>query len=319
MALLAAGVITWSFWQHPTPAPVKRFTLSVTSNYDPVAEGGARMVISPNGQDFVYLGVVRGEQRIYHRRLDQTETRALAGTQGASRLFFSPDGKWVGFHADDQLKKVPLAGGSPQVICDVTDVEVLGATWGPDDDIIFGSRGPCSWSPDGKVLAYIQRATSGSDIWLLPLGGKPESFLATPAREIQPAFSPNGQWLAFTSDRSGRDEVYIAPYPGGQLMEQISPAGGSEPMWARESGELFYRSGDKMMLVAIETKPSLQVGAPRFLFEGSYARPPVSSANYDVTADGQRFVMVQEKRVPNQLQVVVNWFEELKRLVPTGE
>ena len=74
-----------------------------------------------------------------------------------------------------------------------------------------------------------------------------------------------------------------------------------------------------MMGVAIETKPSLQVGAPRLLFEGSYARPLLSffPANYDVTPDGQRFVMVPEKRVLNQLQVVVNWFEELKRLVPT--
>jgi len=188
---------------------------------------------------------------------------------------------------------------------------------------------PCSWSPDGKVLAYClssysihQVATATSnDIWLLPLGGEPEPFLATPANEAQPAFSPNGRWLAFTSDRSGRNEVYIAPYPGGEPKEQISPAGGSEPMWARESGELFYRSGDKMMVVTIETNPTLQVTTPRLLFEGSYAGPPFSflPANYDVTPDGQRFVMVPEKRVLNQLQVVVNWFEELKRLVPTGE
>ena len=104
-------------------------------------------------------------------------------------------------------------------------------------------------------------------------------------------------------------------------MEQISPAGGSEPLWARESGELFYRSGDKIMVVATETKSSLQVGTPGLLFEGSYARPQFGffPANYDVTADGQRFVMVQEERVLNQLQVVVNWFAELKRLVPTGE
>ena len=92
-------------------------------------------------------------------------------------------------------------------------------------------------------------------------------------------------------------------------------------MWARESRELFYRSGDKMMVVTIETNPTLQVGTPRLLFEGSYARPLYlpSPALYDVTPDGQRFVMVQEKRVVNRLQVVVNWFEELKRLVPTGE
>ena len=76
-ALLAAGIMTWSFWQDPAPAPVKRVTLNLYSDYDPQTPGGYRMVVSPSGQDLVYLGLDKGVGRIYHRRLDQTETRAL--------------------------------------------------------------------------------------------------------------------------------------------------------------------------------------------------------------------------------------------------
>ena len=84
----------------------------------------------------------------------------------------------------------------------------------------------------------------------------------------------------------------------------------------QESGELFYRSGDKMMVATIETRPTLQVGTPRVLLEGAYASGflSISPASYDVTPDGQRFVMVREKRVPRQLQLVLNWFEQLTRL-----
>ena len=90
-------------------------------------------------------------------------------------------------------------------------------------------------------------------------------------------------------------------------------------MWARNSGELFYRNGDKMMVVTIGSSKTLQLATPQTLFEGSYANGyvPDATAFYDVTPDGQRFVMVREKRFQDQFQVVVNWFEELKRLAPT--
>ena len=102
-------------------------------------------------------------------------------------------------------------------------------------------------------------------------------------------------------------------------MLKVSRKGGTEPVWGRE--ELFYRSANQMMAVPVETKTTFQAGTARVLFGGSYQRTRLSSAaNYDVTPDGQRFLMVQRRESPrDQLQVVPNWFEELKRLAPTDK
>jgi len=117
-------------------------------------------------------------------------------------------------------------------------------------------------------------------------------------------------------------EVYVQPYPGPGGKRQISADGGDEPVWARNGRELFYRSGDRMMAVDISTQPTFSAGNPQVLFEGQY--PSVDSlwANYDVSPDGQRFLMLKEKEQPQaaltQVHVVLNWFEELKRRVPVG-
>ena len=113
------------------------------------------------------------------------------------------------------------------------------------------------------------------------------------------------------------------PYPGPGGKWQISTEGGREPAWNPNGRELFYRTGDKMMAVDIATKPGLTVGKPRMLFEGQYVPAPGSSPNYDVSPDGQRFLMLKHgeagEAVPTQINVVLNWFEELKRRVPTGK
>jgi hypothetical protein len=127
---------------------------------------------------------------------------------------------------------------------------------------------------------------------------------------------------AYISDESGRYEIYVQPYPGPGGKWQISTEGGMEPVWNRNGRELFYRSGDKMMAVDVTTLPSFSVGKPKMLFEGRYARSPCPTSNYDVSPDGQRFLMLkpteQEQSTPTQINVVLNWFEELKRRVPTG-
>jgi hypothetical protein len=113
--------------------------------------------------------------------------------------------------------------------------------------------------------------------------------------------------------------VYVQPFPGPGGKVQISTDGGTEPVWTR-NGELFYRNGDKMMAVEIATQPTLRAGQPRLLFSGPY-RGGGASANYDVTPDGQRFLMVKDSAqatTVTQINVVLNWFEELKRRVPAG-
>jgi Tol biopolymer transport system component len=165
--------------------------------------------------------------------------------------------------------------------------------------------------------------TTGIDIWVLRLGDrKAQPFLQTPFNEGAPRFSPDGRWLAYTSDESGRYEVYVQPYPGPGGKWLISTEGGTEPVWNRNGRELFYRAGDKMMAVDIATQPGFSAGNPRMLFDGPYALSPAAPPNYDVSPDGQRFLMLkpveQAGAAPTQINVVLNWTEELKRLVPTG-
>jgi hypothetical protein len=183
---------------------------------------------------------------------------------------------------------------------------------------------PFSWSPDGQLLAFIElNPTTGFDIWVLRLSDrKAQPFLRTRFNETAPRFSPDGRWLAYISDESGRFEIYVQPYPGPGGKWQISTEGGMEPVWNRNGRELFYRNGGKMMAVDIATQPGFAAGKPRMLFEGPYELPPIPIANYDVSPDGQRFLMLkpsEQETAPTQINVVLNWFEELKQKVPTGK
>jgi serine/threonine protein kinase/Tol biopolymer transport system component len=195
------------------------------------------------------------------------------------------------------------------------------------------TQAPMSWSPNGQVLAFIEvNPTTGRDIWMLrmsdPVLGpgqvrNPQLFLQTPFTESAPRFSPDGRWLAYVSDESGRFEIYVQPYPGPGGKWQISTEGGTEPVWNPNGRELFYRSGDKMLAVEVATQQGFTAGKPRMLFEGKYEPAPATFPNYDVSADGQRFLMLklveQAEAAPTQMNVVLNWFEELKQKVPTGK
>ena len=138
-------------------------------------------------------------------------------------------------------------------------------------------------------------------------------------------FSADGSLLAYMSNETGRDEVYVQPFSvtGPRWKRQVSVGGGAEPVWAPDSRDLFYRNGDKMMAVAIETEPELSVGTPRTLFEGRFLPVPSGAApgsSYDISPDGERFLMIKREQdlVPTQINVILNWFEELKRLAPTN-
>jgi hypothetical protein len=115
----------------------------------------------------------------------------------------------------------------------------------------------------------------------------------------------------------------VRPFPGPGGKWQISTEGGVEPVWARNGRELFYRNGDKMMAAAVETKPTFAAAKPQLLFERHYEASPQSFlANYDVSPDGQRFLMVkagEQESAATQINVVLNWADELRRLAPTGK
>ncbi len=190
-------------------------------------------------------------------------------------------------------------------------------------------QNPGSWSPDGQFLAFHQQPSVGSsptnrDILILPLEGerKPQSILQTQFNELAPVFSPDGRWLGYVSDESGRNEIYVRPFPKVEEGKwQISTDGGVEPRWAPNGGELFYRtgSGRQMMAVDITTEPTFRAGSRSLLFKETYLSGNIGGAFYDVTPDGQKLLMVQMQDTGStQINVVLNWFEELKRLVPTN-
>ena len=182
-----------------------------------------------------------------------------------------------------------------------------------------------SWSPDGQVLAFheVGNPTTGNDLWVLRLSDrKAQPFLRTRFNESAPQFSPDGHWLAYSSNESGRFEIYVQPYPGPGGKWQVSTDGGMEPVWNRNGRELFYRNGDKMIAVDVVTQTVFSAGKPRMLFEGPYLPSAGNSPNYDVSPDGQRFLMVkapEREQISSQINVVQNWFEELKQKVPTGK
>ena len=197
---------------------------------------------------------------------------------------------------------------------------------------------PGSWSPDGKFLAYTVQGSTGADIWVLSLEEerRAEPFLAMPTDEYTPMFSPDGRWLAYVSQESGQSEVYLQRYPGGGNKVQISGGGGLTPVWARGGQSLFYQTVQGVMVLSITTEPELQIGSPTLLFnrgnpvaslDGQRAAVPYArrasnwGAMYDVAPQGDRLLMVYQEEDPGtatEVQVVQNWFEELKRLVPTN-
>jgi eukaryotic-like serine/threonine-protein kinase len=145
-----------------------------------------------------------------------------------------------------------------------------------------------SWSSDGQLLGLNQiNPVTGRDIWVLRLKDrKAEPFLVTRFTEGAPDFSPDGRWLTYVSDESGRPEIYVQPYPGPGGKWQISTDGGTEPLWSRSGRELFYRSGARMMAVDVTTQPTFSAGKPRILFDRQYfATPfPQTFPRYDATA-----------------------------------
>jgi len=268
--------------------------------------------LSPDGRQVAVEIAEQGHQVWTYNLSRETLTRFTFEGNSNTTPSWTPDGKRIAFPS---TKEGPqnlfwqLADGSG-------GLERLNTS--------EYTQNPSSWSPDGQLLAFIEvNPTTGYDIWVLRMSDrKAEPFLRTPFNESVPQFSPDGRWLAYISDESGRYEVYVQPYPGPGGKWQISTDGGTEPVWNRNGRELFYRSGDKIMVVDIATQPGFSAGKPRMLFQGQYVPTALTLPYYDVSADGQRFLMLkaseQAGAAPTQIIVVQNWFEELKQKVPVG-
>jgi eukaryotic-like serine/threonine-protein kinase len=225
---------------------------------------------------------------------------------------WTPDGKRVAFRNVNESGQygifwAPADGSAPP--------EQLLATGGPVT--------PGSWLPDGSALLFYGITSELQGTCVLPIQRAPADSARTPQsivkNSLNPQVSPDGRWLAYQS----AGQVFVQPFPGLVGRWQISNDGGNSPRWARNGRELFYRNGQKMMAVDIETKEAFRAGTPKLLFEGQYLGGPVGlqpGIGYDVSSDGKRFLMIKPDSEPNaaQLQVVENWFDELRRRVATA-
>ena len=316
---------------NPSQAVDYAFSNSGTLVYVPIQTDGQRLVwvdregtervvtqeqrefatprISPDGRQVsvtIYDDDGRGDVWIYSIEQDSFSRLTFEGDLNATQSW-SPDGKWIAFqYRSEGFRSVhrQLADGSgpPQQLTTPTPV----------------AQHADSWSPDGRVLAVL----SDGNIWVVPIDGEGElqPLINSPdVFDCCSQFSPNGKWLAYVSQERGQQNVYVSPYPKPDVKYLVSDEeGGAQPVWSPDGRELFYRSGSKMMVAAVQTEPSFSVVKPRLLFEGSYVFSQFSPGKqyYDISPDGQQFVMIKEAGQA-QINVVLNWFEELKRLVPT--
>ena len=178
---------------------------------------------------------------------------------------------------------------------------------------------PYAFTPDGKQLVFLE-VGQNRDLGVLSLEGSSEPLLATEFAERNAEISPDGRWLAYESNASGQNEIYVRPFPNvedGQWL--ISSGGGTRPLWAPDGRELFYLApGARLMAVDVQTEPSFAPGNAEEVFAGYYA--PAGGRPYDISPDGERFLMIKESAGVDSTEfiTVINWHEELLRLVPVN-
>jgi Tol biopolymer transport system component len=184
---------------------------------------------------------------------------------------------------------------------------------------------PYSWSKDGKILVLweITRNPMQTDIGMLSMEGNHarQGLLQEKHNEQDPHVSPDGKWMAYVSGESGKAGIYLRPFPDVNKNKwPVSTDVGFSPLWSPDGREIFYRLGDAIMAVRVETEPTVKLGKPTVLFRGTFfSRMGITP--WDISPDGRRFLMVKEAKTmeveaPRKINVVVNWFEELKQRVP---
>lgn len=182
---------------------------------------------------------------------------------------------------------------------------------------------PESLTRDGSTLLFsTSSSTNGEDLWITSLATPKQAkpFLATQFYESDATISPDGRWVAYQSTESGKSEIYVRDFPGGSSRVQVSIDGGSEPVWARNGRELFYRTGRKLISVPVKPGADFVPGPSSVLLQGDFTVGN-QVPGYDVSPDGQKFYFVQQDpktQQPANVNLILNWSEELKHLVPGG-
>ncbi|HEX9725670.1 MAG TPA: protein kinase [Vicinamibacteria bacterium] len=262
--------------------------------------------LSPDGRWLAMQMDAGSGQDIWVRDLVRGVTSRFTFGEGREQSpIWSPDGQRIAFamegKGDFDLAVKTVAGGNDEILLERENRQY-----------------PSSWSPDGRSLLFYElHPDTAWDVWVLPLDGEdrePKPFLNTPFVEVRARFSPDGRWVAYESDESGRGEIYARSFSGTGGKWQISTGGGTEPQWSRDGRALYYIAPDlKMMQVSVQTGEAFEAGIPEPIFAVGL-RPITTGNRFLLAADG-RFLLLsslREKSTP-PTTLVLNWIAELGR------
>jgi serine/threonine protein kinase/Tol biopolymer transport system component len=286
--------------------------------------------ISPDGTKVALTIAEAGNNDIWIWDIShKTPTKLTFDKANDGNPLWTPDGSRIVFRS---ARGGGLGGVYWKSAAGIGEEELLASR--PDRVLI-----PSSFSRDGKILALFEFILSplGLDIGMLSMEGKREmkELLQEKHAELEPQISPDGRYVAYQSDESGKGEIYVRSFPDVNKGKwQVSSSGGGSPLWSPDGRELFYRSGDATMAVDIETEPTFKRGNPKTLFRGTYlstTSQKIVMTPWDIHPDGKKFLMIKPSGVPAggstaekpatapprpKINIVVNWFEELKQRVP---
>ena len=277
--------------------------------------------ISPDGKQVALAISTNDTPQIWIWDLARENMTRLTFDKSSSfRPIWTPDGKRIVFTSNRD--------GICSICCKAADGTGEAQKLGSVPDLLLK---PYSCSGDGKTLAIEESSFSFTDynIGTLSMEGDHARrlLLHEEYMEVQPNMSPDGKYIAYVSGESGQLEMYVRPFPDVNKGKwHISTSGGAFPLWSPDGRELFYTEGTTVMAVPVDTSSTFSVGKPRMLFEKVCVPIDAAGPAWDISPDGKRFLMIKQPvstdaataaEEPRRINIVLNWFEELKERVPT--
>jgi serine/threonine-protein kinase len=268
--------------------------------------------VSPDGRHVAVDFSYQGSRDVWTLDLQQRTLTRLTFSNDGHDPVWTPDGRKIAYaSAPTGMVGVYLHSADGSGVAESLYVGSTAITAG-------------AFTPDGDQVLTIPLGQDGSwNVGILSMSGDPDhqALLATSFNEGWPALSPDGKWLAYMSDESGQNEVYVRPYPGPGAKILVSQNGGREPVWSRSGRELYYvafvQYGSELMAAGVETEPEFQVVSRTALFDVSEYESADPHSNYDVGPDG-RFVMIHQGRL-SEMVLVLNWTREIQRRAANRE
>jgi serine/threonine-protein kinase len=305
----ASGTLVYLAGSAPTEQLVWVGRDGTEQPVDPaLAQNFETVAIAPDGRRLAASYIAEGNEDVWIYDIAQRTMSRLTFEPGVDfRPVWSRDGRTITYVSNRSGERAiwrrPADGsGTAESLFARPGRPVQDARWHPDDRTLLFREGPA-----GATQRDIGMLVPGRDT-------TPTMLLTTTFNESTPRLSPDGRWLAYVSDESGRREVYVRPFPGPAGRWQVSTDGGTQPLWAHSGREIFYRAADGALIAAdVRAGATFEVGARRRLFSTTMFDGDADYTTYDVTPDDRRFLFIRQAGGTRELVVVLNWFEELRQ------